>query len=322
MNNLIIKLKKNGFSQKVIAILEGGPVSIDLTPGELFFLSKKMPDDRVKELVYVDNMPFYGISELLEREEDCLNSEDGEHLIKRMHETAIGFSQKYETFMADENASEKEFYELLACVESIDHCIQIMEDVSNQKQIDGVIAKIRTFIPSIDDWVNVIESGKAANPSKAVLLDALAEIEAIANETNKLEDWIKLYEYCMEKTDQERRAREKINTFATPFQTWMNIHKEYPYSKTGVLALQKMQELKGSFKDWKELFEKMLDIIDMIDLERIPPKHHIHIYVNMMLETGNLDDLDFLYIMIHEHLPALEIPLLQKMMTMVDSASV
>lgn len=309
-NKRLQDLTEAGIPQKVIDVLNGGPVTGDLTPGELFVLSKEMPEDRHKELIYIDSMPFEGIIELLNA--IYISDKDAEYLSKRLKEIAVGFDQKATAVNYGDDFDAASYADLFNCIETIDHCVMMLTDTSTQAQIDEIVVKIKTFNPKIDDWVNVIENSvPSSDPSYAILLVALEEIEAIARKSKKLEDWLKLYEWSIEKSSYEKIALMEITSFTESFATWKNIHKIY-VDKTKKLALQKMRELKGSFQDWKDIFE---------EYETTKCANHLsyQICCDMMMETGNVEELDILHSGVRDNHKPFALRVLHKIMIMLDT---
>jgi hypothetical protein len=314
MENKILKhMEESGFAPKIVAILQGGSVGNDLTPGELLCLSMHMPPQRIGELLSFDAMPFFGLCQMLSKIEN--NPDYEKLLLEKMKKKAVTFEEKFEVIFGKERENNpeahNEFLEILEKASQVVHCLLLAGVADNQDEVDAVIFQMKKFNPSIDDWGEIAENVSTLE----VITAALEQMEIIAKKSNNVRDWLKVYDYCIAGSLQEKHAIQKIDECKLSFQAWFDIYKNDDWNwndnRVGQLALKNMQILKGTFAHWKQLF----------DNAEYPIKGYRDVYFQMMWETSpTLKECWILYDDCSE-MPTLQMSILKKMMAIADGGA-
>ena len=297
------ELRKAQFPPKLIAILEGQSIYDELSPAELLCLSMYLSSERMIELVpYAELMPFTGIINILATVDEDITLRN--FLVGLLKEKAVGFDQRYETLVWEGDDNSISFSQTLSLVSTKKQCFRLLEVTEKLSKIDSIIQVFKQFELDFYDWDDLYEVG-----CYSVRMQALDEMILIASVHDYVLYWLRIYERCLSGSDREKLALLKIASSDTDFDRWFAIYVDEDWGcRVTALALEYMQNLKGSFVYWYGLFNPTRKFYEGDN----------RLFLDMMLRVdGTMDEYNTLFALLEKD-PCIQLRVVKRMMTMSD----
>jgi len=338
------QLKEAGFSQQFIKILQGTPVTKDMTIGELFCLSELLPAERLEELLICEEVLSCDIIIKIFDGLDEPSDKTCREYMERLRKKATAFYDYMNIISIydsmdpyDENRLEEyfeDFKKMVGKAENLEDCYTIFYNIvdDDNKEADIVFQKMREFKPSIDDWCKI--QTEALTPYARKL--AIKEIEAIAKTTNHFLDWFKVCVFWLDGSDIINNALNQIKALNVPLEEWIKLLKDKEKEekwedlnyRADKFVLKFIREHEGNFDSWLQLFHESsyMDIRFRYDGDNEKEKEELDTFKKMCFEKLYLtkktqSDHEVLYELLKDIEDPRSVIVLKDIMTMLNQTN-